>query len=92
MHQVHQLLADAGIPVLLKNDFLQGSIGEIPAVDSEIEVWLVDATWEPRAQQLLQQWQQERLTLDDVDWQCPECGEINAGNFGVCWACQTSRP
>ena len=92
VHQVHQLLTEAGIPALLKNDFLQGAIGETPAVDSEIEVWLIDPSWEPRAQHLLTQWQHERLTINTGDWACPACSEINEGNFGVCWACQTSRP
>lgn len=90
VHQVKQMLDDAGVPVLLKNDFIQGAIGEIPVVDNDIEVWLVDSSWEKRADKLLQDWQSSRV-IDDIPWDCTACGAENEGNFGVCWACQASR-
>lgn len=91
VHQVMQMLQDAGIPVLLKNDFIQGAIGEIPAVDNDIEVWLVDDEWRSRADALLAQWEADR-DVQGYAWVCTECGEDNAAEFGVCWSCQASRP
>ena len=42
VYQVKQLLDDAHIPCLVKNDFAQGAVGEIAPLDSAPEIWLVD--------------------------------------------------
>ena len=42
VYQVKQLLDDAQIPCVIKNDFAQGAIGELSPIDSGVEVWLVD--------------------------------------------------
>ena len=91
VHQVMEMLQDAGIPVLLKNEYIQGAIGEIPAVDNDIEVWLMDDAWRPRADALLAQWESER-DVEGYAWVCSECQEGNDAEFGVCWSCQTSKP
>lgn len=42
VYQIKQLLDDAQIPCVVKNDFAQGAIGELSPIDSAPEVWLVD--------------------------------------------------
>ncbi len=92
VYQIKQLLDDAQIPCVVKNDFAQGAIGELSPIDSAPEVWLVDESWRPKAQQRVDDFLAEQVALaDDEDWQCAHCHEDNEANFGICWSCQTTR-
>ena len=92
VYQVKQLLDDSKIPCVIKNDFAQGAIGELSPIDSGVEVWLVDESWRPKAQQLVDDFLAEQSSLNnDGDWLCSECQADNEANFGICWSCQTTR-
>ncbi|MET1218705.1 MAG: DUF2007 domain-containing protein [Glaciecola sp.] len=90
VHAVKQCLDEAGIPNFIKNEFAQGAIGELSAVDNQPEVWLTDESWRSYAQKCLTELiLTEPADNNDIDWHCRECGEVNEGQFGVCWQCQT---
>jgi hypothetical protein len=78
VYQVKSILDDAGIPCFVKNELVQGAIGEIPPMDSEPEIWLQDSEWQSKAQKIL-------------DWACAHCGQMNEFQFAICWKCQEPR-
>lgn len=93
VYQVKELLEDNGIPVMLKNEMLQGAVGEVPPQDTNPEVWLVDNEWETKANQLLAEFESDLIQLaTEESWTCPQCNEMNEGNFSICFNCQTVRP
>ena len=93
VRQIHLLLTDAGIPCTIKNEFIAGASGEIPHHEALSEVWLIDADWEPKAQTLLAEFEQDIKADDvpDLDWVCPTCEQINEPQFRICWQCETPR-
>jgi hypothetical protein len=95
VYQVKSLLDDAGIPCFVKNELVQGAIGEIPPMDSEPEVWLPDDSWAVKANQIVDAFKVEQaaVSVDNKDdWACNDCGEINEYQFAICWQCQLPRP
>lgn len=79
------MLVNEGIAVVLKNEHLAGGMGELSAIDSWLELWLLEAKDEPRAMQVLKCLGESQ---QEADWQCANCSEKNYPSFGVCWNCQ----
>jgi len=84
------ILDDQKISCLIKNEFLQGASGEIPAHETWPEIWIVEDDEEQMAKKLIEQalapakWQRE--------WKCLSCGEWIEAQFTECWKCNSSRP
>lgn len=84
------ILEDQKIKFLIKNETLQGGIGEIPAHEAWPEIWVINDSDEQLAKALIEQaltpekWQRE--------WQCPSCGEWIESQFTECWKCNSPRP
>jgi hypothetical protein len=94
VYQVKSLLDDAGIPCFIKNEFIQGAMGEVSPLDCEPEVWLIDGEWEQKAKQILSGFEIEQAQIgkgDKNDWFCHACGEKNESQFAICWQCQKAR-
>jgi hypothetical protein len=93
VRQIHQMLSDAGIPCTIQNEFLAGASGEIPHHEALPEVWLLDAEWAPKAQALLAEFEHDISThgVDDKDWQCRVCEQLNEPQFRMCWQCDALR-
>lgn len=85
---LRERLQQEGIAVLLRNDELFAAMGEIPFVELRPELWVIDDEVLPRAQHLLEAWQQE---LPGTLWIRPGCGERLEGQFGACWQCGRER-
>jgi len=86
VYQIKQLLDDHHIPNFIKNEFAIGAIGELSPLDVMPEVWLTDAEWQPKAEQLIAEFNQVSNT-ETGPWTCSECGEYNDANFELCWKC-----
>jgi len=84
-----RVLESAGIRCELRNRFLGGAVGDLPADQVAPQLWLVDAGDEDQARALLAELG-EANTLPP--WNCPHCGERIEGQFFQCWACETNRP
>jgi hypothetical protein len=94
VYQVKSILDDEGIPCFIKNELLQGTIGEIPPMDAEPEIWLHDDKWQPKAQKILEHFYQEQANVspdNTNDWVCAACGQMNEFQFAICWQCQEPR-
>lgn len=94
VYRVFNMLKDSGVPCFVKNELIQGAIGDIPPQDSEPEVWLLEQDWQAKAKQLIVDFNQEQRTLqtEHLDpWVCSSCQEDNESTFNICWNCGASR-
>ena len=87
---VRNLLDQAGIRTLVKNERLAGALGEIPFLETWPELWVVADADADRARTVIA----DALTETPVgpEWTCSRCGEVNEGQFAICWQCQTVAP
>lgn len=82
------IVENAGIEVILKNQYISGGVGELSPLDTWPELWVVHDSDYEKASRLLE----DTLNPGDTkEWRCGHCGEINAGSFEYCWKCRTER-
>lgn len=84
-------LAAEDIKLLIKNEFAQGAIGELPPTDALPQIWVLNDSDFEQAQQICIEVEKQQQQLSD-DWLCVHCSETNASSFEYCWQCQTIRP
>jgi hypothetical protein len=85
VHHARNLLEAEGIRAFVRNELLQGAIGELPFTECQAELWIADAADSVRAERVLR----EGLVRDTgrgAAWQCA-CGEILEAQFSQCWRC-----
>jgi len=94
VYRVFHMLEEAHIPCFVKNELIQGAIGDVPPQDSEPEVWISDNDYFAKAERLIERFEQEQQVITQESrsaWCCTECKEQNEANFNLCWQCQASR-
>lgn len=91
VEHLRAVLAGEGIASAVRNRFLSGAIGELPAFDCWPELWLLDESQLQRARELIDQ-ALSPAADDAEDWNCGVCGEANTAAFEVCWRCGDERP
>ncbi|MGH8724994.1 MAG: putative signal transducing protein, partial [Burkholderiales bacterium] len=79
------LLASAGLEVLVRNAALSSAMGELPPAECQAELWVLDDADAARAAAILQ------ATVSGPDWTCPGCGESLGPQFTQCWRCGAER-
>ncbi len=86
--QLRDLLQDNAISCLVKNEFLQGGMGELPVTECWPELWILDDFQFAKASELVQ-----TMLGGDTgsSWHCC-CGETIESQFGQCWNCARERP
>jgi hypothetical protein len=84
-HIVANLLTQAGIAVQIFNVNAAGALGELPVDAAQPQVWVEDDIHESRARALIESHQKHRVQT--AQQPCHQCGELNPGNFEVCWNC-----
>lgn len=89
--ELKDLLEEEGIPCMIKNEFTIGLSGEIPLNESSPELWVADASDEPRARQLIQEFRAAE-SQPGKSWTCPACSEWVEGQFTSCWKCGGAKP
>lgn len=77
------VLENAGIEVMLKNEFAGGGAGELAPIETWLELWLVNDGDYDKARALIADIGEPQ----GKDWLCPNCGEHNGAAFEVCWQC-----
>lgn len=79
------LVENAGIETVLRNEYAAGGMGELSPWDSWVELWVVnDADYQPALALI----EQAHGPVPAAEWRCPQCRELNDGAFEVCWNCQ----
>jgi hypothetical protein len=73
----------------VRNLFISGALGELPADSCAPEVWVNNPHDAARAALLIEE---SRATVRDAPWRCTQCGEALEGQFFHCWQCGQHRP
>lgn len=88
-----QLVVDAlssvGITSHIFNANAAGALGEVPFLQAQPEVWVVDDAREREAREVLADFLAVKPGAEKI---CPRCGESNPGNFLSCWQCGNLLP
>lgn len=83
------IVENAGIEVILRNEFAIGAMGELSPFEAWLELWVVNDADYDKALTLIDARFAENRT---GEWQCSRCQEINDPAFELCWNCQFERP
>jgi hypothetical protein len=82
------ILEDHGIPTMIRNEYLTGSgLTEIPIAEFFPALCVLHDEDYLRAVAIIREnWtiNQKRVECEIT---CVSCGEINPGNFEICWSC-----
>ncbi len=85
---VKNLVEAAGIEVFIKNEYAQGSVGEVSAFDSWPELWVANESDFKRAMEIVEAAQKP---TSRTEWTCINCDENNDPSFEICWKCQHEK-
>lgn len=86
--QVRELIAQAGIRCVIRNEYAAGAIGELAPINAWPEVWVHEDGDLLKAVAVVEKFQQ---AVKEPDWQCARCSNANPANFETCWHCGTER-
>ena len=87
-HLVRHALAGEGIEAEVRGETRAAFVGEIPPIETWIEVWVADAD-AARSVPTVRSFVEDGDTPDA--WTCA-CGETLDGAFGTCWSCGAAAP
>lgn len=88
VNNIKNILENAGINVLVKNEYTSSVIGEVSPTDGWLELWVANGTEYKSAEKIIQ----DRFSHQgESDWQCSNCEEQNGASFDFCWQCQTEK-
>lgn len=90
VHHVRNVLDAEGIRTVLRNENLAGAMGEVPFLECEAEVWVLDERDAARAAEILRYGPLAPLAKGP-GWRCA-CGEMLETQFTQCWNCGRERP
>lgn len=86
---IRNVLEQHDIESVIKNENLFSVSGEVPFLECLPEVW-VKPLYFLRAKQIIADLENS-LENNDPDWTCSDCGEVNLGNYSICWSCESSH-
>lgn len=89
VENARNIVENAGITTQLQNEYAGGGIGELAPIDAWVELWVTRERDYEKAKTVLES---TFAAGQELDWDCPQCGEENSGAFEVCWQCQHARP
>jgi len=88
VNNVKNIIESHDIKTFIKNEFAQGAIGEVSAIDSWPELWVLDDADFEQAMEILESSQK---IMSGDDWRCNHCSETNDPSFEICWNCQSAN-
>ena len=79
------ILDNAGLETLLKNEYASGGCGDLAVLSTWLELWIMnDRHYDLAIQTLKSTFKNE----NSAKWVCKKCNETNEGSFDICWNCQ----
>jgi len=82
------VLEAEGIATIVRNKHLTMSgLTEIPIPEFFPALCVMDEADYPRAVEIIRRRITENAVNADIEVKCPACGEMNPGNFDLCWSC-----
>lgn len=88
VHHARNLLEAEGIRAEVRNERLSSAMGELPPLECQAEVWVLEAGDAARAERLLR----EGVRASGPPWTCAACDERMEPQFTQCWRCGAPRP
>lgn len=85
------ILEGEGIGCTIRNQFLSGALGDIPAVECWPQLWVTRPGDWLRAKGLLSEFLAQPEEPPQA-WVCSGCGEHVDGEFAACWNCGGGPP
>ena len=85
-----ELLDQAKIPCMVKNQRSTMLGGEVPFVEVFPELWVLQDNDFAQAQTLLKDWE-EAQPIETTSWTCANCSEVHQKEFTSCWKCNQER-
>lgn len=87
---LHSVLEQAGIPCLLRNQYLAGALGDLPFNDCWPQLWVLHDADVRAALRLISE-RVPAVTVVLPGWECSVCREHLEGQFHQCWRCGAER-
>ena len=84
VNNAKNILLNDGIDVVVKNEFAQGSAGDLSPFDTWLELWVTDEAKAATAITIIEQ----AFANKGSSWRCQHCYEENEASFEICWQCQ----
>jgi len=89
VNNARNILEASGIEVVLKNEYAQGSAGDLSPFDTWMELWVMEDSQFDKAKKIIEL----AFKKDNrPEWQCRVCHEHNDASFDLCWHCQSDKP
>lgn len=86
---VKNVLEFNNIDSIIRNEGLMSIAGEVPFVECQPEVWVLNDLSFSLAENLIKEIE-AGPTIEGADWICRSCKESNLASYGICWNCQSS--
>lgn len=86
---LREVLEDAGIRTLLRNEYLSGGAGELPPTETWPQLLVLEDDDAERAGTLLAA--ALAPSAQRSPWRCARCGERHEAQFAACWRCGAER-
>ena len=86
---IAEALREAGIANYVRNEFLSGALGDLPAQEVWPEVWIIDTRDDAVARRIVSDLTHDARSTDM--WEC-SCGETLEAQFTHCWHCGKNAP
>ena len=77
------------IDATVRNEALLSLAGEVPFVECQPEVWVLNDLNYLLAEKLIKEIEGGSVVEGD-DWNCRNCHESNLSSYAICWNCQSS--
>ena len=87
---IKSMLEQQGVACLIKNEQLSGALGEIPFLECQPELWVLDDGQAEQARRFIED--HADVGTPGEPWRCRACGESNEGQFSQCWQCGGAAP
>lgn len=89
VNNIQNIVDNAGISTMLKNEFAAGAAGDLVPHETWLELWVIEDQDYDKAVLLLNN---TFSKPSDATWQCKQCNETNNTSFEFCWNCQNEMP
>lgn len=84
VNNIQNIVDNAGISTMLKNEFAAGAAGDLVPHETWLELWVIEDRDYDKAVLLLDNTFSKPL---DATWLCNQCKETNNASFEFCWNC-----
>jgi len=90
VHHAKNLLEVEGIRARVRNEVISSGIGQLPPIECQIELWVVNDADAERAERILHAGTAGPQARG-APWRCADCEEVSEAQFTQCWRCGAYR-